>query len=167
MTEIKLNLDNLSDEERERFFALIEKANKPKPGRWKPENGETYFAISCVAANGVTAARWTDDGIDKERFALGNVFKTAEDAKFALAKRKVEVLLQDIADELNDGWKPDWTNVMERKHFICYGHTSKGLYVMSTTMDKPGVYFKSSVIAREAVSRIGEDVLKKYIFEVE
>lgn len=164
MTEIKLNLDNLSDEEIARFFALIERANKPKLGKRKPNVNDGYYYI-CSDGK-INFCYWFNDADDKRRFALGNVFKTEEEAKFAVEKRKVEVLLQDIADELNDGWVPDWSDVKMKKHFIAYSRLAKDFGILSAAMERPGIYFKSKDVAKEAIRRIGEDVLKKYIFEV-
>lgn len=168
MEEIKLNLENLSEEEREQLMKLVEKANKPKAGRWKPETYNTYWFISLLTASGISRSSWRGDSFDNARFSVGTVFKTEKDAKFALEKRKVEVELQDIADELNDGWKPDWTNGEQDKYFLYYDCRAKCFRFSTNEIFKnPVVYFKTESMAKEAIKRIGEERLKKYYFDVE
>lgn len=168
MEEIKINLENLSEEEKEQLMSLVEKANKPKTGRWKPKKAEKYWAMSIIAINGTTKICWNDNEFDERSFAIGNVFKTEEEAKFALEKRKVESELQDIADELNDGWEPDFTNSAEQKYNIFYDYRSNTIVVDRNQTHKFAVvYFKNETITEEAIKRIGEERLKKYYFEVE
>lgn len=48
------------------------------------EYNDTYY--SCCSSNDVTFAVWQNSVRDKELFALGNVFKTSEEAKKATTK---------------------------------------------------------------------------------
>lgn len=56
---ISVNLNNLSDEERQTLISLIEKANKPKSKVWKPEKNETFFFIDWNC--GTQYLQWSDD----------------------------------------------------------------------------------------------------------
>lgn len=164
-TEIKLSLENLSKEEREQLMQLVEKANKPKPGRWKPNRGELYYHI---LSNGeVNTCRWDDYSTEKERFAIGNVFKTKKEAEFAVEKRKVEVELQDIADELNEGWVPNWNDKGTNKYIIAYNADNGRVEAtLSRYIKIRGACFKTEDIANEAIRRVGKGCITKYYLEV-
>lgn len=167
MKEVKINLEKLSKEEREQLMKLVEKANKPTAGRLKPAKNDIYFYMS-YDPEAIRSSLWAGDTFDNARFSLGNVFKTREEAKFALEKRKVEVELQDVADELNDGWKPDWKNNKDYKYFMYYDCRTRKLIVgCNTACNHANVHFKDEPCAKEAIKRIGEERLKKYYFEVE
>lgn len=65
---ITLNMENLSEDEREQLMKLVEKANKMR----KPENGEQYYII--YSYGGIDLCVWCDTKEDKGRYSIGNCF---------------------------------------------------------------------------------------------
>lgn len=145
MDEIKLILENLTEEEREQLMELVKKANQKKEKVWKPVNMDSNYDESC--------------------YTMGNCYKTEEDVEFSVEKRKVEVELQRFADEYNE----DEFDVFEedRRYVINYIIQNNNLkinyyrnIIFGTTV------FSSREIAEQAIKTIGEDRIKKYIFGV-
>lgn len=159
---ITVNMENLSEEEREQLMKLIKKSNGCKRKVWKPENNETYFYISGHGR--INYHKWNNDSTDNRYYEIGNCFKTEEEAKFALEKLKVETELRRFAEENNE-YEIDWENDAQEKWFIYYCDKIC-LYQTYITM-RNDVYFSSKKIAKRAVDYIGEERLKKYYFRVE
>ena len=164
MNEITINLENLTNTEIGQILALAEKANKSKT--WKPKDNEDYYVIfSCGDIN---CMAWYNDGFDNDRYALGNCFKTQEEAEWAVEYLKVKAELQRFADEHNT--EPiDWNNKKQFKYMIGYKAFSNSVCVNSYILNKfAGTdYFTSEEIAQQAIDYIGEERLKKYYFRVE
>lgn len=161
MNELKVNFDNLTAEERAELLKLVEKANKPKSKAWKPENGEEYYYI------GNDGIVWKDSYGFIIKYAIGNVFKTKEEAQNAVERLKIRAELQRYADEHN---KPiDWENHNTDKWYICFDYDDRRFVYMwkSFTRNCFQIYFTSEEIARAAVQAVGEERIKKYLFEVE
>lgn len=160
---ITLNMENLSEDEREQLMKLVEKANKMR----KPENGEQYYII--YSYGGIDLCVWCDTKEDKGRYSIGNCFKSKEETEFAVEKAKVIAELKRFAEENNER-EIDWNDWTQYKFSIycSYLHDDDIQYKESHA-HKYGntVYFTSEKIAKAAVKKIGEDRLKKYYFEVE
>lgn len=60
----------------------------PIDERWKPKHNEEYFVFGTPTGE----STWWDDEIDAARFAIGNCFRTREEAESAALKVK-ELLL--------------------------------------------------------------------------
>ena len=157
---ITVNMENLSEEEREQLMKM--KSNGSKRNIWKPEYDEWYFYVSGYGIVGSNV--WINDYIDNGYYEIGNCFKTEEEAKFALEKLKVETELRRFAEENNE-YEIDWENDAQEKWFIYYCDKIC-LYQTYITM-RNDVYFSSKKIAKRAVDYIGEERLKKYYFRVE
>lgn len=161
MEEIKINLDNLTNEKRETLLKLVEKGNKTNKRR---ERLETYYfisdkgAICCKCALGV---------INEIRYRLGNYFKTKEEAEFARNKQLIYQKLKDYALE-HTTEEFDWNSPNQFKWFIRYDNKYKKIIYSWTrySIDINQIYFTSEKIVREAVEKVGEDNIKKYLFGV-
>ena len=121
MESINVNLDNLTQSEREQLMKLVEKGNKNKSKVWKPAMGEEYYVIST--SSGFENFTWNGDQTDLFCYYMGNCYPTEEDAKFAIEKQKVLVELQRYADEHDD--KIDWDNDCQNKYCIYYDHSEE------------------------------------------
>lgn len=161
MNEIKLNLENLSQEEREQLMKLVEKANKPKYEQWIPKDKEYYYYLGVDGS--VNGAYWHDNS-NIARFGVkyGNFFKTKEEAERFAEKRRIEVELQNIANELNNGWKPNWEDPNEAKYSIVKGASGNILIDYDYNLTRSTIYFKTREFAKQAIEHIGEERLKKY-----
>ena len=161
MEEIKLNMENLTKEEREQLLKLVEKANKKEPRVWKPESREVYYYFS---SEGYTEqASWYDCQGDEDSYAIGNCFKTKKEVEFEVEKLRVITELKRFAKEHNDpAMRPCWLlrydNVCSFSSVIGVGTYNYGAAIIPA--------FTSESIAMKAVDVIGKDRLKKYYFGV-
>ena len=166
MEEIKLNMENLTKEEREQLLKLVEKANRKESKVWKPQNGDKYYSIAdygcifrCIKVD-------ANDCIDESRYAIGNCFKTREEAEFALERQKVIVELERFAKENNTIDNPHWS--------LWYNMVSDEICARpfggAITINNYGAAiipsFTSEELALEAAETIGKERLKKYYFGI-
>lgn len=162
---ITVNMENLTQEEREQLINLIEKSNKPKK-RWRAEKDKIYYFID----SGLTVVSDIDNNFvtDNKRYKIGNYFKTKKEAEFEREKRLVYQELKDYAIEHNEG-KINFYNQEQDKFYISYRSNENRLVISYTYTwyDMLGVYFTSKEIAQNAINTIGEDRIKKYLFGVE
>lgn len=161
MEEIKVNLDNLTNEERETLLKLVEKGNKTSRKR---ERLETYYFISD---EGAICCKCALGAVDEIRYKLGNYFETKEEAEFAKKKQLIYQKLKDYALEHNTE-EIDWDNYNQLKWIIRYEKDYKEIRYswITDTFYINQIYFTSEKIARDAVKEIGEDNIKKYLFGV-
>lgn len=163
MSEIKVNLENLKDNEREQLLALIEKANK-KPKRFKPEkDGAYWFVNSC----GDVKYRPYNGYMVLERYDLNNCFETKEEAEFEAEKREVIAELEIFAIENND--EVDWNDNHQYKHSIICNIVMNILEIdyCQYTRSQGTIYFSSEKLCEQAIEKVGADRIKKYLFGVE
>ena len=161
---ITVNMENLSEEEREQLMKIIKKSNGCKRKVWKPECNKKYWIINGFR---VVDSSWNNDNVDYGCYEIGNCFKTEKEAKFALEKLKVEAELRRFAEENNE-CEIDWTDKKHEKWFIFYNCKEEiidTLYVYDLCICN--ICFTSEEIARQAIKSIGEERLKKYYFGVE
>lgn len=162
---ITINLEGLSKEEREQLLRLVEKTKRPKK-IWKPEYGDWYWYISSDGQ--VDNCEWVNDHIDLGRYAMGNCFRTEEEAEFAREKQKIKTELQRYADEHNDLDKEKWDGI-NLHYTIRYDVGDEALtrsssYVVQNIND---IYFTSEDIVKNAVDYIGAKRIMKYLFDVD
>lgn len=161
---ITVNMENLSEEEREQLMKIIKKSNGCKRKVWKPECNKNYWIINGFR---VVNSSWDNDNVDYRRYEIGNCFKTEKEAKFALEKLKVEAELRRFAEENNE-CEIDWTDRKQNKWLICYNYDSKNIDTgYDNTLRTHYIYFSSKEIAKQAIKHIGEERLKKYYFRIE
>lgn len=127
-------------------------------GRWKPEDGDDYFAL---LGNGeVIKFHRTDHYRNHpDHFAIGNVFKTEEDAKFAVERLKIRAELLDLGGR--DEFKPNQMNF-----YIC-GDISQNTIYSAIAGKNPclnAVYFDDQEQGNKAIQAVGVDRLKKMLF---
>lgn len=158
---ITVNMENLSDEERNTLLELINKANKPKSKVWKPEDAELYYFIRNDGQ--ICYTHWNEIDLDQDRYGLGNCFKTEDEAKFALEKLKVITELKRFAIEHNEG-EINWNDNKQYKYILCFDHDEN--CVKWVQYQHAHIYFTSREIAEQAIKKIGKERLKKYYFEV-
>lgn len=134
--------------------------------RFKPKQGEKYYYIYPDLS---LANTHYDCGFssDRDRVAYGNCFKTSEEAKFAAEQIKVYQELKNFAEENNDPM--DWEDPMQDKTFIMYDYNLGGLRATYNCWQKAlgTIYFSSNKLAEQAIKKVGEDRIKKYLFGVE
>ena len=108
---ITVNMENLSQDERELLLGLNEKANNKESKVWKPGLEEGYYCINKLGR--VQYYISDDDKADEILYEIGNCFKTKEEAEFALERQKVIIELKRFALENNE-CELDWNNLKQK-----------------------------------------------------
>lgn len=160
------NLDNLTNDEKETLIKLVKKANE-KSKVFVPEYGGKYYIIDPRGK--IKCLPFGDDEYDEDCFSIGNCFETREETKFALEKQKVYTQLKRYALEHNE-CAIDWGNLEQIKWALSLNSETNNLlpqYTWQYYKSSQVVYFTSEEIAKNAIAEIGEDKIKKYLFEVE
>ena len=164
---LNVNMENLTEEERNQLLALVKKSTEEKPKVWKPDYDEKYYFLTSYADIDITI--WANDAPDKCKYAIGNCFRTHEEAEFAVEKLKVIAELKRFAQEHNE-YKFNPINNKGGLYFIIYINCEVKIdycFKYLGVFGKNAVYFTSKEIAQQAIDTIGADRLKKYYFEVE
>jgi len=87
-----------------------------------------------------------------------NAASTKNQLEWLLAVNK----LQNVANYLNDGWKPDWNNKNETKWHITYDvENHEFIHGARHFMIRGEVCFKSKKLASKAIDILGEEEVKK------
>lgn len=150
LEELEIKINELASE--------IEKLKAEKENKqYKPKDGDKYWIISH---NGyVVQVRWMGDEAEDDIYAIGNVFRTQEEAEFRAEQLKVEAELRRFARP----FKSDSEN-----YTLGYRHLyDKIEMTFFETIQCGNLYFPSKEIAQKAIDTVGADRIKKYYFGVE
>ncbi|MCW8960166.1 MAG: hypothetical protein OQK29_01300 [Ignavibacteriaceae bacterium] len=114
----KQEIQNEIKETREKLEALEAKLKEPE--KWVEKGGYYYvrteygdFEISGCEGQTILHC------------------KTKKEAKDLASHLKRQAILWQLANELNDGWEPDWCDEEQDKAFIYYSHQRKKWYYSS------------------------------------
>jgi len=123
-----------------------------------PRDGDDYWYVYDDAE--VMDIEWDGSDCDQGRLSIGNVFKTKEEAEFAVEKLKVEAELRKLSRPFVDG---EWNN------HIKYSQSFDELSISTSLVYQTQgvIYFEGGEKARQAIKSVGEERIKKYIFGVE
>lgn len=161
--ELKQKIEALEKEVEQEVARLkAEKESKV----WKPKKGETFYYIK--GRGKIENKIWGKyDPYYNSRFRMGNVYKTLEECRFAKEKQIVLTELQRYADEHNE-WAIDWEE-HNFKYKIQYSYNTRSLHIEGTMCVKEigQVYFTSKEVILQAIAKIGEERIKKYLFGIE
>lgn len=122
-----------------------------------PKVGDEYWRIDDIGS--VDNYMYNDYYNDNHRQAIGNMFKTKEQAEFAVEKLKVESELRKFSRPFKDN---------DNNYYI-------ELYLFDKTLSididehfqtQGTIYFESKKVAQQAIETVGEERIKKYIFGV-
>ena len=123
-----------------------------------PQDGDGYWCIEDSTEVGRFI--WDGDDFDNELLSVGNVLRTEEEAELAVKKLKVEAELRKFSRPFEYG-KFNY-NLL----FDIDGNNFR-TDVTSYCPSQGAIYFESVEKAQEAVSTVGEERIKKYLFGVE
>lgn len=125
-----------------------------------PEIGEYYFYINDAGDIYRTeyAPPYNDDDYEC-RESIGNIFKNRGEACFAVEKLKVEEELRKFSRPFEYG---------KFNYYLFFDIDGNNLKIDFTSYCQPqgAIYFESGEEAQQAIKSVGEDRIKKYIFEV-
>lgn len=96
------------------------------------------------------------------RLAMGNCFKTVEEAEFELRRLNILTEMKKFAEPEDREWNE------ENTHWYPYYNVEEGAikYSYKTQCKSSDIYFVSKEEAQKCVNIIGEDKIKKYYLRV-
>lgn len=163
---LNVNLENLTNEEREALMKLVEKSQEKKSRVWKPSDCELYWSMDSSL---VFNSRWYDCEIDKERYECGNCFRTREEAEEELTRRQMLTKWKRLSIEAGEdenkwkhrenGWPKHWYVFFDEFEKVINCGANDGYHSEST-------YFPSKQSLLAAISELGEENVKKYILGI-
>ena len=149
---------NVQDEIKALKQRIAELEQQVKQEKEFPQDGDEYWYISLFGS--ILSEEWIGDPSEKRVLEVGNVYKTEQQARFALEKLKVEAELRKFSRPFEYG-----------KFNYCLLFDIDGnnfrTDVTSYCPSQGATYFESEEKAREAIKSVGEERIKKYIFGVE
>lgn len=95
---------------------------------------------------------------------------TTFDVTNATSKEQLDCLmahnkLRNVAEYLNKGWKANWSNVKQDKIQIYFDSSTDSFqFEFNQYRQYCSVYFASKELAKEAISILGEEEIKKALF---
>lgn len=164
---ITIDMTNLSPEERQALISLTGKATQPKPKRWKPTFGQTYYYVDWALMIGNKI--WDNRDIDQFSYDANNCFKSFEEALFELKRQKAIKELEIFALEHNDSNILNWKDHCSKKWYIAHNHYNYPEIFpdyLFNHRSQGAIYFSSMKIAQAAIESVGEDRIKKYLFNI-
>lgn len=161
MDNITLNLNNLTEAERETLMALVKKGNEPKLRVWKPKRGEQYWSI--VECGRVDHYTWCDDHYDQNAYKFGNVFSTKEIAEEEVKRNEIMVKWRRLsieAGELENPWDGDhyhwFVDIFKDEVHCC----------RTKTMRVGQVCFPTKESIEAAIEEVGKPNIWRYVLGV-
>lgn len=137
---------------------LLELKELAKEEQEFPQVEDDYWCVDDDAE--VSEVVWYGDDYDQVRFSIGNVFKTKEQAEFAVEKLKVETELRKFGRHFKDNDNNYFMKIDSIYNTII-------IYYDGCYQTQGVIYFESEKKAEEAIESVGEERIKKYIFGME
>ena len=139
----------------------IEKIPKKPKSVWDLKIGDEYWYITLLGY--VEEVSYQSDDEDINIIKAGNAFLTKEEANHEAERRKCEAILLKYGTRNFMSFE-----YYDDKYYIMYNNTLENVYVdCCNFMQRQGsIYFKTEELAQKAIEEVGEDRLKKYIFNV-
>ena len=141
----------------------IEKIQHKQKTVWDLKNGDEYYYINMCGNVDLTTFSNDTYNADKKIIEVGNAFLTKEEAKHEAERRKCEAVLLKYGTRNFMSFE-----YYDDKYYIMYNNTVENVYVdCCNFMQRQGsIYFKTEELAQKAIEEVGEDRLKKYVFNV-
>ena len=155
---ITVNLENLTDAERQQLMSLVEKSKKAKQWwegtKFDIKENENYYTI--LPSGGVEADRQFCTQVDGNRINFGNACKDRDYMERRAKEIKLYNLLSNFAEVVNEGWTPNWKDKYEEKYCLYYDCFQDKWHTIYTFFAKypTEVYFKSKELAQRAINEI-------------
>ena len=130
--------------------------------RFKPEEGMKYWYIDSQGTVVKTKFYANCPEFHRDRYAIGNCFRTREEAEFEVERLKVIAELNEFAEPEDVTWKD------KNKHwYIDYNHDNSIVGVNSNSyLQCPDIYFDSYEAAEQCAKIVGEERIQKYYLRV-
>ena len=123
-----------------------------------PQYSNVYWFINDECEAYCTV--YENHSIDRHRQSIGNFFQTKEQAEFVVEKLKVEAELRKVSRPFECG-AFNCCISLDTDDVYLYLDSSRYFHSQGT------IYFESKEVAQQAISTVGEERIKKYIFGME
>ena len=148
---------DLQEELKELKERIAELEELAKGEQGFPKVGDEYWYMTTTGK--IFNSNW--DGFVSEEYMLeiGNMFRTKEQAEFAVEKLKVEAELRKFSRPFYWGGE----------NWILSMGTNKDIFLVyeDDEMNQGAVYFEGEYKALEAIEAVGKERIKKYLFGAE
>ena len=127
---------------------------------------EKYYFINDEGE--VYLSSWCNDGFDKRRCKMSNIFITKEAAEKERDRRILLTKFRQFRDKCNGDWKPDWEDKSEYKFCVLFNHESSELVLNWYTYVQPFESFgcfKNREDAQRAIELFGDEIKRLYVEE--
>ena len=140
----------------------IEKMPKKPKSVWDLNIGDEYWYITLLGY--VEEVSYQSDDEDINIIKAGNAFLTKEEANFEAERRKCEAILLKYGTRDLISLGDNYT----KKYYIQYDYdVNKIMIFKHYSIGIQGVInFKTEELAQKAIDEVGEERLKKYVFNV-
>ena len=140
----------------------IEKIPQKPESVWDLKEGDEYYYIDYYGEIKSVFNECCDE--DLSIIEIGNAFLTREEAEFEVVRRKCEAIL------LKYGTRDirSFGDINAHKYFIVYNNYYHEISIsFNQSANSQGtIYFESVELAQKAIEEVGEERLKKYVFNV-
>lgn len=164
MDNITLDLNNLTEAERETLMALVKKGNEPESKIWKPKYHDTYWIIDSLGK--INRFTWCDDNYDKLVYEIGNVFPSEEIATEERKRQEIMTKWRRLsieAGELENPW--DGHHDHWYLHYDCverrFGYTKA-----NGRWNTGNICFPTKEALKAAIEKIGRPYLVRYVLGI-
>ena len=123
-----------------------------------PKYKDFYWGVN--AKGKVFCDTWEGFKFEKDMLSIGNVYQTENEAVLAVEKLKVEAELRKLSRPFEIYGTNYYLYFAKDDGFI-------GIACLTTSLAQGAIYFESEEKAQEAVSAVGKERIKKYLFGVE
>ena len=148
---------NLQEELKALKERIAELEEQAKEEREFPQDGDAYWFIDDEG--GMSSTFYKNYYLDIYRQKIGNIFRTEEEAEFAVKKLKVEAELRKFSRPFTYH-ETNWYLIMDFDKEVHYSYKWDDVA-------QGAIYFESEEKAQQAIESVGIDRIKKYIFGVE
>lgn len=121
--------------------------------------GDKYYCLDN--AGNINYITWHEDAYNLFQREIGNVFLTHEETMFELEYLKCEAIMLKYGRRI--------LKYKDNNYSLQFDYTGKKVYVevWNTCQFQGSIYFGTKELAKKAINEIGEERLKKYVFQVE
>ncbi|WP_314403920.1 hypothetical protein [uncultured Granulicatella sp.] len=127
---------------------------------------EKYYFINDEGE--VYLCSWCNDGFDKRRCKMSNVFITKEAAEKERDRRILLTRFRQFRDKCNGDWKPDFESWEVNKYYVAYSYVSNALCCLTALLNtdfQPFGYFKNRTDCERAIELFGDEIKRLFVEE--
>ena len=149
MNEIQEQLSNA---------VVIEDNPEESYGQWVPDIGQDYWDVNVLGS--IRKWYWKNDELDLQALALGNIFKTEEEAQSHLEYLKANTKVINRIKELNEGWVPVFEQYASN-YCIYYDHLNHKFKCQSSVLTQScnyQYYLKSEEVAKKLIEELPNEL---------